>query len=71
MGLKQLESDPWSNIDGTYAVGSQHDVKVTKTADFGVFVELESDIEGLIHVSELTTERINKPEDFVQVGGVL
>jgi small subunit ribosomal protein S1 len=71
LGLKQLESDPWSNIEGKYAVGTQHEVKVTKTADFGVFVELESDIEGLIHISELTTERINKPEDFVQVGETL
>jgi small subunit ribosomal protein S1 len=68
LGLKQLESDPWSNIESKYAVGTQHDVKVTKSADFGVFVELESDIEGLIHISELTTERINKPEDFVKVG---
>jgi small subunit ribosomal protein S1 len=71
LGIKQLESDPWSNIENKYAVGTQHDVKVTKSADFGVFVELESDIEGLIHISELTTERINKPEDFVAVGGVL
>lgn len=71
LGIKQLESDPWSNIESKYAVGTQHDVKVMKTADFGVFVELESDIEGLIHISELTTERITKPEDFVQVGGVI
>ncbi len=71
LGIKQLESDPWANIESKYAVGTQHDVKVVKTADFGVFVELESDIEGLIHISELTTERINKPEDFVKVGGVL
>jgi small subunit ribosomal protein S1 len=42
-----------------------------KSADFGVFVELESDIEGLIHISELTTERINKPEDFIKVGETL
>lgn len=68
LGIKQLESDPWSNIESKYAVGTQHDVKVTKTADFGVFVELESDIEGLIHISELTPERINKPEDFIKVG---
>lgn len=68
LGIKQLEGDPWSNIEGKYAVGTQHDVKVTKTADFGVFVELESDIEGLIHISELTTERISKPEDFIKVG---
>jgi small subunit ribosomal protein S1 len=68
LGIKQLESDPWSNIESKYAIGSQHNVKVVKVADFGVFVELESDIEGLIHISELTTERINKPEDFIKVG---
>lgn len=68
LGIKQLESDPWANIESKYAVGTQHEVKVMKSADFGVFVELESDIEGLIHISELTTERINKPEDFVKVG---
>lgn len=71
LGVKQLENDPWANIESKYAVGTQHDVKVVKTADFGVFVELESDIEGLIHISELTTERINKPEDFIAVGGTL
>ncbi len=71
LGIKQLEADPWSNIESKYAIGTQHDVKVTKTADFGVFVELESDIEGLIHISELTTERINKTEDFVKAGDVL
>ena len=71
LGIKQLESDPWANIESKYAVGTQHNVKVMKSADFGVFVELESDIEGLIHISELTTERINKPEDFVKVGETL
>merc|ERR1711976_888563 len=49
-------------------IGSQHDVKVVKTADFGVFVELDADIEGLIHISELTTKRVEKPEDVVAVG---
>ncbi|MFN7453613.1 MAG: 30S ribosomal protein S1 [Pseudobdellovibrionaceae bacterium] len=68
LGLKQLEADPWSNIESKYAVGTQHSVKVTKVADFGVFVELESDIEGLIHISELTTERIAKVEDFCNAG---
>ncbi len=68
LGIKQLESDPWSNIENKYAIGTQHDVKVTKTADFGAFVELESDIEGLIHISELTTDKINHPEDFIKVG---
>lgn len=68
LGIKQLESDPWSNIEDKYKIGSQHDVKVTKSADFGVFVELESDIEGLIHISELSTKRVEKPEDVVKVG---
>ncbi|MBN8536759.1 MAG: 30S ribosomal protein S1 [Deltaproteobacteria bacterium] len=71
LGIKQLESDPWANIETKYAIGSQHEVKVTKVADFGAFVELESDIEGLIHVSELTSDKISKPEDFVKSGQVL
>lgn len=71
LGIKQLEGDPWQNIESKYAVGTQHEVKVTKTADFGVFVELESDIEGLIHISELSTERVNKPEEFVKPGETL
>lgn len=68
LGIKQLEADPWSNIENKYSVGTQHDVKVVKSADFGVFVELESDIEGLIHISELTTDRITHPDEFVKVG---
>ncbi|WP_415062820.1 30S ribosomal protein S1 [Bdellovibrio sp.] len=68
LGIKQLESDPWANIESKYAIGTQHDVKVTKTADFGAFVELESDIEGLIHISELTTDKINTVEDFIKAG---
>lgn len=71
LGIKQLDQDPWENIEGTYPVGSQHDVKVVKTADFGVFVELNENIEGLIHISELTTRRIEKPEDVVKVGDVI
>ena len=71
LGIKQLESDPWANIETKYAIGTQHEVKVTKVADFGAFVELESDIEGLIHVSELTSDKISKPEDFVKSGQTL
>ncbi|MNJ98440.1 30S ribosomal protein S1 [compost metagenome] len=71
LGIKQLEGDPWSNIEAKYAIGTQHDVKVTKTADFGAFVELESDIEGLIHISELTTDKINTVEDFAKPGTVI
>jgi small subunit ribosomal protein S1 len=68
LGLKQLEADPWSNIEDKYKIGNQYDVKVVKLADFGVFVELESDIEGLIHISELSTKRVEKPDDVVNVG---
>jgi small subunit ribosomal protein S1 len=71
LGLKQLESDPWANIEDKYKIGNQYDVKVVKLADFGVFVELESDIEGLIHISELSTKRVEKPDDVVKVGDVL
>ena len=71
LGIKQLEADPWSHIDEKYKIGSQHDVKIVKTADFGVFVELEADIEGLIHISELTTDRITKPEEFCNVGDTI
>jgi small subunit ribosomal protein S1 len=70
LGLKQLEADPWSNIEDKYKIGNQYDVKVVKMADFGVFVELESDIEGLIHISELSTtgKRVDNPADVVKVG---
>jgi small subunit ribosomal protein S1 len=68
LGVKQLESDPWSQIESKYGIGTQHEVKVTKTVDFGAFVELESDIEGLIHISELTVDKINTVEDFAKVG---
>jgi small subunit ribosomal protein S1 len=71
LGIKQLEADPWSNIESKYGIGTQHSVKVTKVADFGVFVELESDIEGLIHISELSTDRINKTDEFCKAGDVI
>lgn len=68
LGVKQLEADPWSNIEDKYAIGTQHEVNVSKVADFGAFVELESDIEGLIHISELSTKRVDNPEEMVKVG---
>ncbi len=71
LGIKQLEGDPWANIEAKYAIGTQHEVKVTKTADFGAFVELESDIEGLIHISELTTDKIGAVDEFIKPGTLL
>lgn len=68
LGIKQLEQDPWANVESKFAIGTQHDVKIVKTADFGVFVELDENIEGLIHISELANKRVEKPEDVVQVG---
>jgi small subunit ribosomal protein S1 len=68
LGIKQLEGDPWSQIEGKYGIGTQHEVKVTKVVDFGAFVELESDIEGLIHISELTTDKVGSVEDVVKPG---
>lgn len=68
LGVKQLEADPWSNVESVYPIGSQIDVTVSKIADFGVFVNLTDEIEGLIHISELSTARVDKPEDVVSVG---
>jgi len=68
LGVKQLEQDPWALVDTKYPIGSQHEVRVVKAADFGVFVELEENIEGLIHISELSTKRIEKPDEVVNVG---
>ncbi len=71
LGVKQLLSDPWSEIEGKYPIGSQLDVTVTKTADFGVFVKVEDNIEGLIHISELFTKRVENIDDVVKVGETL
>ena len=71
LGIKQLEADPWANVDDKYSVGTQHNVKVVKLTDFGAFVELEPEIEGLIHISELSRERVEKSEDAAKVGDVV
>jgi small subunit ribosomal protein S1 len=68
LGYKQTQSDPWSNVVEKYAVGSMVKGKVTRVAPFGAFVELEDGVEGLIHISELSDRRINKPEEVVQPG---
>jgi small subunit ribosomal protein S1 len=68
LGVKQLDADPWGEIDQKYPIGSQLDVTVTKAADFGVFVEIEENIEGLIHISELSNQRVENVEDIVKVG---
>ena len=71
LGVKQLESDPWSQVEAKFPIGSQHDVKINKLADFGVFVELAPEVEGLIHVSEISVNRIKHPSEVVNVGDVV
>ncbi|MBY0313916.1 MAG: 30S ribosomal protein S1 [Bdellovibrionales bacterium] len=68
LGLKQLEADPWQDVEKRFQIGSMHEVKVVRIADFGAFVELMPDVEGLIHISELSSQRINSPADVVNVG---
>ncbi|MCA8983842.1 MAG: 30S ribosomal protein S1 [Planctomycetaceae bacterium] len=69
LGLKQLHGDPWvDTIPDKYAPGTVVTGKVTKITNFGVFVELEPDLEGLLHVSELAAHKVSNPEDEVQVG---
>ena len=69
LGLKQIQQDPWlSAVPEKYRVGMDVKGKVVRTTDFGAFVELEDGVEGLLHVSELSQDRVNKPEDVVQVG---
>lgn len=71
LGLKQLSSDPWESVASRYPRGSIVHGKVTSITDFGIFVELEEGIEGLIHVSELSKEKVESPKDFAQVGDKL
>jgi small subunit ribosomal protein S1 len=64
-----VQQDPWqAAVPDKYRVGMDVQGKVIRTTDFGAFVELEDGVEGLLHVSELSHERVNKPEDIVQVG---
>lgn len=68
LGIKQLEPDPWSLAPGKYRTGTLVTGKVTSLTDFGVFVELEEGIEGLIHVSELSREKVASAKEFAAVG---
>jgi small subunit ribosomal protein S1 len=68
VGIKQLEEDPWKKIEQRYPTGSIVEAEVIRVADFGAFVEIETGIEGLIHISELSQERVEKPSDVIKVG---
>ena len=71
LGIKQLEPDPWSLAPEKYRAGAKVTGKVTSLTDFGVFVELEEGIEGLIHVSELSREKVPSAKEFAAVGDIL
>ena len=69
LGIKQLREDPWENIEAKYPVGSKHNAKVRNFTNFGVFVELEEGVDGLIHISDLSwTKKVKHPSEFTQVG---
>jgi len=68
LGIKQLTPDPWKDVARRYQKGEMVTGKVTNVTDFGAFVELEEGIEGLIHVSEISREKIEKPSDVIKVG---
>ena len=71
LGIKQAVTDPWLTLSQRHPVGSRVQGKVTSVTDFGVFVEVEEGIEGLIHISQLSTERVEKPSTLFQVGKVV
>ena len=69
LGIKQLKEDPWKDIEVKYPVGSKHHAKVRNFTNFGVFVELEEGVDGLIHISDLSwTKKIKHPSEFTQIG---
>ena len=72
LGIKQLKEDPWETIDTKFPVGSKHVAKVRNFTNFGIFVELEEGVDGLIHISDLSwTKKIKHPSEFTAVGATL
>ncbi|WP_321296573.1 30S ribosomal protein S1 [Marinifilum fragile] len=69
LGIKQLKADPWAEVDTKYAVNSKHTAKVRNFTNFGVFVEIEEGVDGLIHISDLSwTKKVKHPAEFTQIG---
>ena len=72
LGIKQLKDDPWENIETKFPEGSKHTARVRNFTNFGVFVELEEGVDGLIHISDLSwTKKVKHPSEFTQVGAEL
>ncbi|WP_373833540.1 30S ribosomal protein S1 [Bacteroides heparinolyticus] len=69
LGIKQLKADPWETIEEKYPIGSKHTAKVRNFTNFGVFVEIEEGVDGLIHISDLSwTKKVKHPSEFTQIG---
>jgi len=69
LGIKQLKADPWENVTEKYAVGTRHWARVRNFTNFGVFVEIEEGVDGLIHISDLSwTKKIKHPNEFTSIG---
>jgi small subunit ribosomal protein S1 len=69
LGIKQLKPDPWADIEEKYKIGSKHTAKVRNFTNFGVFVEIEEGVDGLIHISDLSwTKKIKHPNEFTTIG---
>lgn len=72
LGIKQLKSDPWEAIEERFPIGSKHTARVRNFTNFGVFVEIEEGVDGLIHISDLSwTKKIKHPSEFTQIGGTI
>ncbi len=69
LGIKQLKADPWEDVETRYPVGSHHTARVRNFTNFGVFVEIEEGIDGLVHISDLSwTKKVKHPSEFTQIG---
>ncbi|RLD62719.1 MAG: 30S ribosomal protein S1 [Bacteroidetes bacterium] len=69
LGMKQLKQDPWENIDEKYSINSKHTAKVRNFTNFGIFVEIEEGVDGLIHISDLSwTKKIKHPAEYTKIG---
>jgi len=68
LGIKQLEGDPWKEIEGKYKIGDLIKGKVSKITTFGAFIALEGDIDGLVHISQISEDRVDKIKDVLKIG---
>jgi small subunit ribosomal protein S1 len=72
LGIRQLKPDPWENVEARYAINSKHPAKVRNFTNFGVFVELEEGVDGLIHISDLSwTKKIKHPAEFTEISSTI